>query len=80
MTTLVTIDELRGDADYLLGPNGPLELMGLKEVGDTLGIKPGNVRTTARLPAPVVTHLPNRPLWLASDIREFAERKRRERQ
>ena len=68
------------DADYLLRPGGPLELMGLTEVADALGIKPSNVRSTARLPPPVVTHLRNRPLWLASDIREFAERKRRAQQ
>ena len=58
----------------------PLELMGLKEVADAVGSKPSNVRDLADLPEPVIAYLPNRPLWLASEVRAFAaERKRRAR-
>jgi len=53
------------------------ELMGLTEVAKECGSKPSNVRDLVGLPEPVVTYLPNRPLWLASEVREFAAERRR---
>ena len=59
-----------------LGPGGRMELMGRNEVAKECGSSASNVTTLVGLPAPIVTHLPNRPLWLASEVRAFARSRR----
>jgi hypothetical protein len=68
----MTATELREQ----FAPGGELELMGRNEVAREVGSKASNVTDLAGLPEPVVGHLPNRPLWLASEIREFARQRR----
>ena len=56
-------------------PGGALELLGRDEVARELGVRASNLGELKGLPEPIVTHLPRRRLWLASEIREFAKRR-----
>lgn len=52
------------------------ELMGAREAAEVLGVKRPNLRTLVGIPEPV-QELASGPVWLASDIREFAQERER---
>lgn len=82
MTNMANIVYIEGTGLNLhdaLQRGGALELMGRDEAARALHCKAANLRTLKGLPEPVVDYLPRRPLWLASEIHEFAQRSGRAR-
>jgi hypothetical protein len=51
------------------------ELMGAREACVLLGVRSSNLRALAGLPEPVQT-LASGPVWLADDLRAFADQRR----